>query len=395
MTMTQKPLLPLRTFMFFVSAIGSMVVSFLPIYFQDKGFSSSQIGWFLAIGPLVGLIAQPLWGYASDKYKTVKKVLFACLLGFVVSVIWLFKIDSFLWIIIAGAFFFFFFSPVNPLADNLAKRQSQLHSVTFGSIRMWGSIGFALVALLSGYLLSMFGIGFLVIPITILAITTCLLSLSLSDVKAGTKKVNYKDIGLIFKDPTLVAFFLLIALVMLTHRTNDSFISLYLFEIGGNEMLVGWIWFIGVSSEALLFFLSAKWFRASNPIIYIIIAAALFCVRWILTALVNDPSMLLIVQVLHGICFAIVFLGAIEYLYKVIPEELQATGHMVFVGISFGITGIIGSSLGGIVFENYGGSTLYFLLACSSLLGMIGFIFFYKKEKNFQVKQVKEIESIR
>ncbi|WP_425594014.1 MFS transporter [Metabacillus endolithicus] len=85
-----------------------MVVSFLPIYFQYKGFSSSQIGWFLAIGPFVGLIAQPLWGYASDKYKTVKKVLFSCLIGFSVSVIWLFQIDSFLWIIIAGSLFFFF-----------------------------------------------------------------------------------------------------------------------------------------------------------------------------------------------------------------------------------------------------------------------------------------------
>lgn len=65
--------------------------------------------------------------------------------------------------------------------------------------------------------------------------------------------MNYKDIGMFFKDPTLTAFFILIALVLLTHRTSDSFISLYLFEIGGNEMLVGWIWFIGVSSEALLF----------------------------------------------------------------------------------------------------------------------------------------------
>jgi len=388
--MTQKPLLPLRTFMFFVSAIGSMVVSFLPIYFQHKGFSSSQIGWFLAIGPFVGLIAQPIWGYASDKYKTVKKILFTCLLGFVACVIWLFQIDSFFWILVSGAFFFFFFSPVNPLADNLAKRQSQLHGVTFGSIRMWGSIGFALISLLSGYLLSLFGIGFLIYPITVLAILTCLLSLFLSDAKAGTKKVNYKDISLFFKDPSLVAFFALIALVMLTHRTNDSFISLYLLEMGGNEMLVGWIWFIGVSSEALLFFLSARWFRASNPTIYIIIAAALFSVRWILTALVNDPAMLILIQVLHGVCFAIAFLGALEYLYKAVPEELQATGHMVFVGISFGITGIIGSSFGGVIFENLGGSTLYFMLACSSILGMIGFIFFYKKEKKLRVQKMEK-----
>ncbi|MGM0876376.1 MAG: MFS transporter [Bacillota bacterium] len=391
--LTQNPLFPLRLFMFFISAISSIVVSFFPIYFQDKGFTSSQIGWFLAIGPFVGLIAQPVWGYTSDKYKTVKKVLFSCLVGLVASVFWLFQIDSFLWVLIAGSVFFFFFSPIIPLADNLGKRQSQLHSVTFGSIRMWGSIGFALFSLISGFLLSTFGIGFLVIPMTVLTILTCFLSLLLSDAKAGNKKVNYKNIGLLFKDPTLLAFFFLISLVMLTHRTSDSYISLYLFELGGNEMLVGWIWFIGVSSEALLFFLSSKWFRSSSPIIYLIIAAFLYVIRWILTAFVQDPTMLLCIQVLHGICFSIAFLGALEYLYKVIPEEMQATGHMVFVGISFGLTGIIGSSIGGIIFENFGGTTLYLLLAVTAFTGMLGLILFYMKERRGEIKNLKGIES--
>ncbi|MBO1515235.1 MFS transporter [Metabacillus bambusae] len=390
--LTKYPLFPLRLFMFFISAISSMVISFFPIYFQDKGLTSSQIGWFLAIGPFVGLIAQPIWGYTSDKYKTVKKVLFVCLLGLVASVIWLFQIDSFHWVLIVGSVFFFFFSPIIPLADNLGKRLSQLHTVTFGSIRMWGSIGFALISLFSGFLLSKFGIGFLVIPITVFAIITCLLALLLSDAKAGNKKVNYKNIGLLFKDPTLLAFFFLISLIMLTHRTSDSFISLYLFDLGGNEMFVGWIWFIGVSSEALLFFLSSKWFRSSSPIIYMIIAGFLYSVRWILTAFVEDPTMLLSIQILHGICFAIAFLGALEYLYKAIPEELQATGHMVFVGISFGITGIIGSSIGGIVFENYGGTTLYLLLAGSAFTGMLGFILFYMKDRKAGLKQMKGIE---
>ncbi|WP_273123756.1 MFS transporter [Bacillus weihaiensis] len=389
--MISNQLLPLRMFMFFVSAIGSMVVSFLPIYFQHKGLSSSQIGWFLAIGPFVGLVAQPIWGYASDKYKTVKKVLFACLVGFVLSVTWLFQLNSFTWILIAGSFFFFFFSPVNPLADNLAKRQSIIHSVTFGSIRMWGSIGFAIVSLFSGFLLSEYGIDFLVIPITFFAVSTCLLSLVLSDVKGGSKKVNYKDMGVFLKNPTLLLFFFLVSLVLLTHRTSDSFISLYLLEIGGNEMLVGWIWFIGVSSEALLFYLSAKWFRPSNPIIYIIIAAFLYCIRWIFTAFASDPTMLLMIQVLHGVCFAVIFLGALEYLYQIVPEELQASGHMVFVGICFGVTGILGSSIGGIIFEKYGGTLLYSLLAVSSFIGFIGFILFYLKEKKSEVRVVKEV----
>ena len=93
---------------------------------------------------------------------------------------------------------------------------------------------------------------------------------------------------------------------------------------------------------------------------------------------------LLSIQVLHGICFGILFLGALEYLYKIVPREMQATGHMVFMGVTFMITGIIGSSVGGFIFDAFGGPALYFTLAASAFIGMIGFIFFYFSEKKKQ-----------
>ena len=70
-----------------------------------------------------------------------------------------------------------------------------------------------------------------------------------------------------------------------------------------------------------------------------------------------------------------------RYLYRMVPPEMQATGHMVFMGITFGVTSIIGSSIGGVIFDVYSGTVLYLSMAGCALIGTIGFIFFYMKEK--------------
>src|SRR5690606_22318417 len=107
-----------------------------------------------------------------------------------------------------------------------------------GSIRSWSSFGFAIISLASGFYFNKMGVGSLAIPMIIVAGMAFLLSFTLKDANSGAKKVNLREVGQFFKNRTLLTFFLLSFFIFLTHRVNDSFISLYLFEIGGNEMLV-------------------------------------------------------------------------------------------------------------------------------------------------------------
>src|SRR5699024_12282848 len=55
-----------------------------------------------------------------------------------------FQMNHLFFILIFGALFYFFSSPVVALGDSLAQRQADLLNISFGSIRTWGSIGFAL-----------------------------------------------------------------------------------------------------------------------------------------------------------------------------------------------------------------------------------------------------------
>lgn len=53
--------------------------SFLPLlspFLKERGFSGLNIGSALALGALVTIIMQPLWGYLADKYRNSKLIVF-------------------------------------------------------------------------------------------------------------------------------------------------------------------------------------------------------------------------------------------------------------------------------------------------------------------------------
>src|SRR5690606_14190122 len=105
-----------------------------------------------------------------------------CLLGLLLGIIWLFQIHSLLWIFIAGSFFYFFYSAINPLSDNLSKRTADQRKIEFGSIRSWNSFGFAFISLISGFYFSKFGMGHFSIPMIVIALLALVLSFYINDV---------------------------------------------------------------------------------------------------------------------------------------------------------------------------------------------------------------------
>src|SRR5699024_7325091 len=123
--------------LFSFHATNTIILSFLPLYLQYKGLTGTEIGWVLAVGPLASIFSQPFWGYMSDKYKTVKLILLICIVGLLLSSIVFFQMNGLVAILIAGAIFYFFSSPVGGLGDSLVQRRADELGVSFGAIRMW------------------------------------------------------------------------------------------------------------------------------------------------------------------------------------------------------------------------------------------------------------------
>ncbi|HEX7063729.1 MAG TPA: MFS transporter, partial [Bacillales bacterium] len=285
--MQKRSVANLRAFQFFFHSAATIIISFLPLYFKNEGLTGTEIGWLLAIGPFVSLLVQPVSGYMSDKYQTVKRVLIVCLIGLILSSTVLFQMNSFAAFMLACAVFFCFMSPIGALGDSLAQKTADQKKIPFGSIRTWGSIGFSTTALITGQVLSVIGVGNIIFPYLFYAGAAFLLSFFISDVKVSQQPVKFAEAGRLLKNHKLVLFLFFMMFITVTHRANDSFIAIYITQLGGDESLVGVAWFAGVASEAAMFALSTLWFRRFHELTFMFVAGFLYGTRWLIYSFIN------------------------------------------------------------------------------------------------------------
>src|SRR5699024_6444372 len=139
----------------------------------------------------------------------------------------------------------------------------------------------------------------------------------------------------------------------------DSFIGFYITELGGRENLISLAWFIGLLRDALVFGLYGKWFQKFHPLVFLFINVILYSLRWFMYAGIDNPMYIIALQILHGLTFGVFYTTAFDYVTRLIPKLLQSTGHLIFYSVFFGISGIIGSLIGGALLDMFGGQVLY------------------------------------
>jgi len=381
-----KSVWKLKGMLFFFHSSMTILISYLPVYFQYLGLSGSEIGLLLAVGPMAAIIAQPFWGYMSDRWKTVKRILLLCLSSALAIGFLVFRVDEFILLFPLLYMFFSFMSPAGGLGDSLSQKVSIQRNVSFGSIRMWGSLGFGTASLVGGYVLSAIGIVNIYYVFAFYLLIALVFTFFAPDSEPSKKPVKLTSAFKLLKNKQLGIFFLLVLSISLTHRMNDSFLGLYIVELGGDESIIGLAWFIGVLTEAVVFAFSVFLFRKYHPLTYITVAAGIYVLRWLLMSLAPDPTFVLLIQVLHGLSFATFYLMAFQFVSKLVPEELQSTGHLLFISVFFGVSGVIGSIIGGTIIEAFDVQSLYTLMFGLSMIGLISSLiyryFYIKRQKN-------------
>jgi PPP family 3-phenylpropionic acid transporter len=378
----QKSAALLKGFTLSYFMTNALIISFFPTYFVSMGFSKTQIGLIYSIGPTIGILSNLFWGYISDKYHTMKKTITAVLLGQLCLALILFQMNSYILIFIAMIGFYFFQTPLTSLNDSQLLLHSTKKGTSFASYRVWGSIGFALSALVFGILLqSEKEHPQLIALLTISTILfSFLLSLFLKDNRSSMNKIEFSGIFQIILSRKLVIFLLLILVIAIAHRTNDAFLSLYLHDLGANQSLIGYSWTVSAISEIPIFFLLSRYGNRFKELPLLALASFAYVIRYLLMSLTTEPQYIIMIQALHSITFGIFLYTAIRYITQIVPDQYRATGQAIFTVVWSGMAGLISSLLGGIVFDHWGGHTLYIFASCVAFAAGIGFLFVHYKD---------------
>ncbi|QNK48547.1 MFS transporter [Brevibacterium sp. PAMC23299] len=368
----------LKSFNFLYFGLLAIFIPFLPVYLADQGLRPAQIGFIIGTGGFVTLITQPLWGMISDKTRTIRKVLL--LLIFFSSVIGYFLYDSssYLQLILFAMLLYFFLMPIDPLTESLNFTMAEKSGISYGSIRTYGALGYAVISLITGYVMSYFGANSLAFLFAGIGLISFIVSWMMPDAPVSGKPVTLSSLKHFFSNKETLLFLLLVFICAVPARMNDTFLGVYIRELGGSAKLVGLTWFLAAGSEIVVFALSFWWLRKGKEIIIISFAAAFFFIRYFVSAWITDPQLLAYLQIMQLLTFPIFYSAAIQYLYRIVPVEWRATGQTVLALLFFGVSGIIASYLGGAIYGAYGGKTLYLFISSISFVGMVFALVLYR-----------------
>ncbi|WP_138754156.1 MFS transporter [Paenibacillus sinopodophylli] len=381
----------LRSFNFLYFALLSMFITFLPVYLDEQGLTPAQIGFIIGTGGFVTIITQPLWGIISDRKKTIRKILLLLLVISSIMGYLLYSSSSFILLIVFAMLLYFVLMPIDPLIESLNFSISEQAGVSYGSIRTYGALGYAVTSLLTGYVMSYFGANSLALLFVTIGVISFVISWMMPDVPVTGKPVTLSSLKQFVSNKKTLLFLTLIFVCAVPARMNDTFLGIYIRELGGAPELVGLAFFLAAGSEILVFALSFWWLRKGKEMLLISIAAAFFFLRFFISAWITDPNTLAYLQILQLLTFPVFYSAAIQYLYRIVPVEWRATGQTVLALLFFGVSGILASYVGGSIYDLFGAKTLYLTISAMSFVGMLfGFVLYRVYEKKGEAKTAAE-----
>ena len=365
--------------------MGVAVFTYYNLYFKSIGLTSSEIGTINSIAKAVALLSLPLWGILSDYYKANKKLLMVTVSGALISSLLFLTVDGFWLIVLIMTMFLTFFLSSVPLADAQLLGHLGEDSKQYGKYRIWGSIGYTAVVAGVGYFIEKTAAVNIFYLSGIVYLATLVIIPKLPSEDVSIEVGSLKKFKNLFHKQNLMVFILFTFFINLTFETNNIYFPIYVVDHGGKEFLIGSALMIAAASEMLTFYFSEE-IMEHFKIKYIFLVSALaFSFRWLILSQFPLAAVFLVSQLLHSITFGLFHVTAVNYINELCGDRFKATGQNLYATAK-GISGIIGSFIGGFIYQQLGGNTLYLYLSLIALGA--GTIYFMMIRKNDTISYV-------
>ena len=360
----------LAGFYFFFFALTGISLPYWSPYLLARGFSPAEIGTLLAIGMSTKLFAPYLWGALADtKHRRMAIVRLACL-GALLSfsaVYWL-PIGLLSWGLLIFVFHFFWNATLPQFEATTLNHLGQ-HSHRYSWIRLWGSVGFILSAMLLGFVLEHYDVA--IVAHLMLAMIAGLLAISFLIPEASKKPSSSTHTALvhIVRQPAVLAFLLVCLLLQVSHGPYYTFFTIQATDIGYSGGMIGFFWALGVIAEVGIFIAAPALLLHYGARFLLLLTLLLTTLRWLLTAyFITTLPVLLLAQCLHGFSFGLYHAIAITLIHRYFTGSYQGRGQALLSSFGFGLGGAIGSFLAGQSWQVIGPTASYLWAAASAFI---------------------------
>jgi PPP family 3-phenylpropionic acid transporter len=351
-----KDSFPARIFMVYVIfyAGQAMYNTYLNLFLNDSGFNMSAIGLVQSAATLALVLVQPLWGVLSDKSKSKNRII--SLLALVTALVCLsfYAFRAALWLAFCVMLFTVFFNPIITLQDNYTLEYLEGRKWDFGHIRLGGTLGYAICAMLVGFVIGTnYGQIFWMMSIFFLAVCACYMTLP--QVEGHRQKHEKVKYSILLKDRPLRWMLVFNVIYYLGTAFYFQFYPLYFRnELGASTRLVGMLTFFSAMSEVPFFWFAHKLEKKFGVKRIMLFAGAATALRWFLLFFISEPVAVLFINMLSGCGYVGFSYCLIKYINDTVPKSMRATAQSLNAILGTIFSKILFAPLGGVLSDLLG-----------------------------------------
>ena len=346
--------------------------------------SASQIAYIVSFAPLLSIATQPFFGYLADKWQSPRKV--SILLSFAnIVCMFIFAISRNFWILLlSSGLAVSFMNAVTPLTDRIGVSSPY----QFGKIRLWGSVGYAIMAQVSGLLyqyispFANFIAGILGTLITIICIYM------VSDPKLSEvpeKEENKLSTVVVMKELVHNIPFMLFLVISFFFwgacSTNFNYLSLFIKSQGGTASQVGTYQLFATLFEIPMI-LATDYIIKKIPYRYIMMFAIIMSmINFAWYATLPSVNMIIYVFVFKGFSTVLFTMITVRLVMALVKEEYVSTAYGIQAMLGKGVGAMLFQLIGGRIIDSIGMNGFYLFLFAGITIAFVVTLFFRMPKK--------------
>ncbi|MZQ83032.1 MFS transporter [Paenibacillus sp. 5J-6] len=351
--------------------------NYIPIYYNNMRLDHFQIGLLSTAGAITAMIAQPRWGLAADRAASKNRLLLIALLLTSILVWALPAAGNHFWLLFMCTIVFGAVQCViNPLGDTITLEISRKQGMNFSRIRTAGSVGYALMAVIAGWLLDR-NLNYMFPLFSGLVFIAFLLAWGIPKVEGHQNKAKV-ELKQLFTSRKLVMIYLYTLVVNCTLGFFTTFQAVYSKEEGLSTALIGLGVSLGSVSQFPFMLFFQPLYRRFGIFKILLCSGIILAVRWLLFSGSLNPAVYLATWVLHGGTFMLFYLCLAEYVNTHVPKELKASGQMMNSLTMNAISKTAGSLLGGLYAGWFGIRSGFLVCSFICLVAVALFWYYYR-----------------
>ncbi len=388
---------------FGMAGVG-FVLPFLPRYLKEQGLDNRSISLIWTLAALSSLLQYPV-GLLSDRLGRRKPFLLVALVVLTLATWLLHGAAGVLWLGLL-AVLFAENGPCRTVVESLAGAEATHLAppgevgAALGALRFWRPIGVIAVAGVCMVLVDDFGIGALLLPLTVVQALGFFAALLLH--QDGSRRVpiasgaRTEATGRGLRDPVLWGFVAAMVLFHVSASPGGAYLGLFLQEdLGAADRLLPVAFIVMMIAWMLVVFPAGRLADRLGRRPLLIAGWGAMALRLALVAVAQAPWQVVAAQVLDGFAQGLFGVLAAAWVTDRLADPRRAGEAQVLVGSALVFGSAVGPLLAGLVVDSLGYRGLFGALAGVATLATLLVILFVPETVQRTVSSEESVRNLR